>query len=169
MLAGEPGIGKTRAAQELALYAASDDAQVRLGWCHQQQGSPPFWSWIQPIRSYIQQTDAESLNVQMDAGARDISEIIPEVREKLPNIESVPLPDLQQARFRLFDSTTMRNANTNIQLNIGNSGALVIKNTAKLLGGMVAMSTLYGSISTDSPSKPLPSWLTDPTRWISNT
>jgi len=105
----------------------------------------------------------------MDAGARDISEIIPEVREKLPNIESVPLPDLQQARFRLFDSTTMRNANTNIQLNIGNSGALVIKNTAKLLGGMVAMSTLYGSISTDSPSKPLPSWLTDPTRWISNT
>ncbi len=110
----------------------------------------------------------------MDAGARDISEIIPEVREKLPNIESVPLPNLQQARFRLFDSTTMRNANTNIQLNIGNSGALVTKNTAKLLGGMVlvrmvAMSTLYGSISTDSPSKPLPSWLTDPTRWISNT
>ena len=98
----------------------------------------------------------------MDAGARDISEIIPEVREKLPNIESVPLPDLQQARYRLFDSTTMRNANTNIQLNIGNSGALVIKNTAKLLGGMVlvgmvVMSTLYRSISADSPSKLLPS------------
>ena len=56
----------------------------------------------------------------------------------------------------------MRNANTNIQLNIGNSGALVIKNTAKLLGGMVlvgmvAMSTLYRSISADSPSKLLPS------------
>ena len=162
MLAGEPGIGKTRAAQELALYAESDDAQVRLGWCHQQQGSPPFWSWIQPIRSYIQQTDAESLNVQMDAGARDISEIIPEVREKLPNIESVPLPNLQQARFRLFDSTPMRNANTNIQLNFDNSGALVIKYTAKLLGGMVlvgmvVMSTLYRSISADSPPKLLPS------------
>ncbi len=28
MLAGEPGIGKTRAALELALYAESDDAQV---------------------------------------------------------------------------------------------------------------------------------------------
>ena len=63
---------------------------------------------------------------------------------------------------RLFDSTTMRNANTNIQLNIGNSGALVIKNTAQLLGGMVlvgmvVMSTLYRSISADSPSKLLPS------------
>ena len=68
----------------------------------------------------------------------------------------------------------MRRANTNIQLNIGNSGALVIKNTAKLLGGMVlvgmvAMSNLYRSISADSPSKLLPSWLTYPTRWISNT
>ena len=163
MLAGEPGIWKARTAQDLALYAESDDARVWWGWCHEQRGAPPIWPWIQPIRSYIQQTDAESLNVQMDAGARDISEIIPEVREKLPNIESVPLPDLQQARFRLFDSTTMRNANTNIQLNIGNSGALVIKNTAKLLGGMVlvgmvAMPTLYGPISIDSPSKPLPSW-----------
>ena len=68
MLAGAPGIVKTRAAQELALYAESDDAQVRLGWCHQQQGSPPFWSWIQPIRSYIQQTDAESLDIQMGRG-----------------------------------------------------------------------------------------------------
>ena len=51
----------------------------------------------------------------------------------------------------------MRNANTNIQLNIGNSGALVIKNTAKFLVGMVIMSTLYRSISADSPSKLLPS------------
>ena len=134
----------------------------------------PFWPWIQLIRSYIQQTDAESLNFQMGPGANSISKIIPEVREKLPNIESVPLPDLQQARFRLFDSITMRNSKTNIQLNIGNSDALVIKNTAKSLGGMVlvgivAMSTLFGSVSANSPSKLLPLWLTDPTRWISNT
>ena len=68
----------------------------------------------------------------------------------------------------------MRNSKTNIQLNIGNSDALVIKNTTKSLGGMVlvgivAMSTLFGSVSANSPSKLLPSWLTDPTRWISNT
>ena len=68
----------------------------------------------------------------------------------------------------------MRNSKTNIQLNIGNSDALVIKHTTKSLGGMVlvgivAMSTLFGSVSANSPFKLLPSWLTDPTRWISNT
>ena len=104
MLAGEPGIGKTRLAQELASHAESLGAQVLWGWCYEQQGAPPYWPWVQPIRSYIQQTDAESLGIQMGPGAADISEIIPEVREKLPNIESVPPLDPQQARFRLFDS-----------------------------------------------------------------
>ena len=52
----------------------------------------------------------------------------------------------------------MKYANTNIQLNIGNSGALVIKNTAKLLGGlalagMLLMAATFGSVSADSPSK----------------
>jgi hypothetical protein len=54
----------------------------------------------------------------------------------------------------------MRNANLNLgdlQSNIGNSGALVIKNTTKMLiglavAGMVAMATIFGSVSADSPS-----------------
>ncbi len=52
----------------------------------------------------------------------------------------------------------MQNANTNIQSNTVNSGALVIKNSMKLLGGlalaaMVAMAATFGSVSADSPSK----------------
>jgi hypothetical protein len=52
----------------------------------------------------------------------------------------------------------MKNANTNIQMNIGNPGSLVIKNTLKLVGGlawagMIAMSATLGSVSADSPSK----------------
>ena len=34
MLVGEPGIGKTRTAQELASYAATRGAQVLWGWCY---------------------------------------------------------------------------------------------------------------------------------------
>jgi DNA-binding CsgD family transcriptional regulator len=104
MLAGEPGIGKTRTAQELASYAESLGAQVWWGSCHEQQGAPPYWPWVQPIRSYIQLTDPESLGAQMGAGAADISEIIPEVRDKLPNLDPAPSLEPVQARFRLFDS-----------------------------------------------------------------
>jgi hypothetical protein len=34
MLVGEPGIGKTRTAQELAAYAKSRGTQVLWGWCY---------------------------------------------------------------------------------------------------------------------------------------
>ena len=33
MLTGEPGIGKTRTAQELASYAEGQGAKVLWGWC----------------------------------------------------------------------------------------------------------------------------------------
>lgn len=104
MLAGEPGIGKTRLAQELASYAESMGAQVWWGSCYEQQGAPPYWPWVQPFRSYIQQTDSELLGVQMGPGAADIAEILPEVRDKLPDLEPASPLEPEQARFRLFDS-----------------------------------------------------------------
>ena len=46
MLAGEPGIGKTRTAQELAIYAETHGAQVLWGRCYEENGTPPYWPWI---------------------------------------------------------------------------------------------------------------------------
>ena len=41
MVAGEPGIGKTRTAQELASYAESLGSRVLWGWCYERDGAPP--------------------------------------------------------------------------------------------------------------------------------
>ena len=107
MLVGEPGIGKTRTSQELTAYAEERGAQVLLGRCHEQAGMPPYWPWVQPVRTSIQQKTPEMLRREMGAGAADIAELIPEVHGKLPNLEPAPaLEDLEQARFRLFDSIT---------------------------------------------------------------
>ncbi len=46
-LVGEPGIGKTRTAQELATYAGLRSAQVLWGRCYEEQGMPPYWPWVQ--------------------------------------------------------------------------------------------------------------------------
>ena len=43
MLAGEPGIGKTRTAQELAALAEIRGARVLWGRCDEEQGAPPYW------------------------------------------------------------------------------------------------------------------------------
>jgi hypothetical protein len=40
MLTGEPGIGKTRTARELASYAENRGVQVLWGWCYEKQARP---------------------------------------------------------------------------------------------------------------------------------
>ncbi len=37
MLVGEPGIGKTRTAQEVATYAEDKGARVLWGWCYEEE------------------------------------------------------------------------------------------------------------------------------------
>ena len=106
MLVGEPGIGKTRTSQELAAIATLRGAQALWGRCHSTEGAPPYWPWLQVIRSYVQGHDPEQLGFQMGAGAADIAEVVPELRERLPDLEPPPALEPQQARFRLFDSTT---------------------------------------------------------------
>lgn len=51
LLAGEPGIGKTRTAQELASYAENRGAKVFWGRCYEEEGAPPYWPWVQAMRS----------------------------------------------------------------------------------------------------------------------
>ena len=106
MLAGEPGIGMTRIAQELASWANDQGVQTLWGWCYEQEGATPYWPWVQPIRSYVQNTDAQALDAQMGPGAADICEIIPQVRDELPCLEPASPLEPAQSRFRLFDSIT---------------------------------------------------------------
>ena len=49
-LVGEPGIGKSRMAAELASRAGERGAAVLLGRCSQDDGAPPLWPWRQVLR-----------------------------------------------------------------------------------------------------------------------
>ncbi|MDP8938033.1 MAG: AAA family ATPase [Actinomycetota bacterium] len=48
---GEPGIGKTRLAQELAGSALAAGTAVAWGRCVEAEGAPAFWPWRQVLRS----------------------------------------------------------------------------------------------------------------------
>ena len=106
-LVGEPGIGKTRTAEELATYARMRGAQVLWGRCHESRGAPPYWPWVQAIRSYVRERDPERLRSEMGTGATDVAEIVSDVKERIPDLKPAPaMSDPEQARFRLFDSIT---------------------------------------------------------------
>ena len=115
MLVGEPGVGKSRTAQELAAYAKLRGAQILWGRCYEERGMPPYWPWVQAMRSYVRETDPARLQSELGAGGADIAEIVAEVGERLPDIKPPPALEPDQARFRLFDSiaTFLRAASQN--------------------------------------------------------
>jgi DNA-binding CsgD family transcriptional regulator len=106
LVAGEPGIGKTRLAEELAAQATARGGLVLWGRCWEGVGAPAFWPWIQIVRAYVQTSDPTTLRHDMGAGAADLAELIPAVRDCLPGLPAPPPTEPEAARFRLFDSLT---------------------------------------------------------------
>src|SRR6266511_6106670 len=104
LLAGEPGIGKTRLAEELAAQASARGALVLWGRCWEGEGAPAFWPWIQIVRAYVDGSEPAALRQDMGAGAADIAQLVPALRERLPGLPMPPPTEPEAARFRLFDS-----------------------------------------------------------------
>jgi DNA-binding CsgD family transcriptional regulator len=105
MIAGEPGIGKTRTAQEFSEFALRQGASVLWGRCYEEAGAPPYWPWVQIIRSLLQSRAPETPLGDLGPGAADIADLAPDIRERLPNSGSVArLRDTAEARFRMFEA-----------------------------------------------------------------
>ena len=108
LLVGEPGIGKTRTADELATYAQVRGAKVHWGRCHEGEGAPAYWPWVEAIRSYVREADPVALQWEMGQGGAEIAQVVPEVAELLGKEPAAGESELEpeQARFRLFDAIT---------------------------------------------------------------
>jgi hypothetical protein len=113
MLVGEPGIGKTRTAQELETYARIRGGQALWGRAHEAAGAPAYWPWVQALRAHVASVEPQMLSTQLGSGAVEVARVVSEVRERLPGLPP-PGADLEpeSAQFRLFDAiaTFLKNA-----------------------------------------------------------
>ena len=101
---GNPGIGKTRTAEEFAARAQSRGAAVLWGRCFEGEECPPYGPWIAALRSHVLEVEAPVLRQAMGDGAADVAEVLPELRRKLGELDSpVRLPAADGER-RLFSS-----------------------------------------------------------------
>ncbi|MGI8553090.1 MAG: ATP-binding protein, partial [Dehalococcoidia bacterium] len=112
LLAGEPGIGKTRLAEELARQAAQQGVTVLWGRCWEGEGAPPFWLWREILKAYSDQQSPLTLRAELGSGAAVLTQLLPELRERLPDLTDPPVLEPEAARFRLFEavSQTLHNA-----------------------------------------------------------
>ena len=106
-LAGEPGVGKSRLAQEAASHARAKDLRVVWGRCWEHGGAPAYWPWVQVLRGLTRGVEPAQLSNWMGQGAVEIAQIAPELRNQmggLPELPSASLGQPEKARFRLFNS-----------------------------------------------------------------
>jgi DNA-binding SARP family transcriptional activator len=105
LLVGEPGVGKSRLAEELARHARAQGAQLLIGRCWEAGGAPAFWPWVQSFRAYLRASDRDDLIEELGPGAAEIAPILPELYELIPELPQPTAPESEGARFRLFQAT----------------------------------------------------------------
>jgi len=112
LLAGDPGIGKSRLAGEAAAHARDRGFTVAWGRCWEADGAPAYWPWVQALRALVRGVGSDQLRAQLGAGAPFVGQIVAEVAEILPEVGPPPPMDAEAARFRLFDAVAafLRNA-----------------------------------------------------------
>jgi class 3 adenylate cyclase len=106
LLAGEPGIGKTRLAEEIAKYAAARGVRVIWGRCWEGGGAPPFWPWIQLIREVVRLFSDQML-AQAGSDLTRVAQLVPELRMSNSGLASELKDETLlkgSERFNLFDA-----------------------------------------------------------------
>jgi hypothetical protein len=106
MLVGEPGIGKTRLAEEFAVYAGLRGAQVLTGHCYEGESSLPYRPFVEAFRQYTRSRPDAELRAQLGPGAPEIATLVSEIRQRFPDIEVAAKLDPDAERLRLFESIT---------------------------------------------------------------
>lgn len=106
LLVGEPGIGKSRLADEIAREARARGARVVVGRAWEAGGAPAYWPWVQSLRALVHELDDDDLRGLLGVGAGELAALLPELRERLPGLPSSTEDDGEGARFRLFEAVS---------------------------------------------------------------
>jgi DNA-binding winged helix-turn-helix (wHTH) protein len=103
LISGEPGIGKSRLAEEFGAHATALGAAFVTARCTEADGSPPFWPWTQILRGILR-GDRQLISWPATVQS-ELRRLIPDEASDVgqPAIEE---GDASRARFRLFDAVT---------------------------------------------------------------
>ena len=89
MLVGEPGIGKTRLAEEFGVYAGLRGAQVLTGHCYEGEVGVPYLPFVEAFREYTRGRPDETVRGELGQGAPEVATLVSEVRQRFPDIPAV--------------------------------------------------------------------------------
>jgi DNA-binding SARP family transcriptional activator/tetratricopeptide (TPR) repeat protein len=105
LIAGEPGIGKTRLAAELALMAQGDGARVLYGRCDEGLGVP-YQPVVEAFREFVEGYDDGDLLPALGRYSGELVRLAPELLDRHPDLPSPMQSDPATEQYRLFEAVT---------------------------------------------------------------
>ena len=100
MIGGEPGIGKTRLAEELVLEARQRGVLAWTGHCYDMEGAPPYIPFVEMLESAARLVPAAALRDALSDSAPEVAKLLPGLRHLFPDIPPpLELPPEQERRY----------------------------------------------------------------------
>ncbi len=104
LVGGPPGVGKTRLAAELARIAENAGFLSLWGSWREDSDLPEYWVLRRVLRKVLRELHLMEQGIGLDSALSELSSLMPEIRDSLPELSS-PLADAgTQGRLRLFDA-----------------------------------------------------------------
>src|SRR6185503_9533396 len=120
LLAGGPGVGKSRLALEMADRASADGFRVLVGHCYERDEPFPFLPFAEILESGLAQAASlDDYRRSLGDAAAELAQIAPRIRRILPELpEPRELPPQQRRRylFQSFSDALARTARARPQL-----------------------------------------------------
>jgi DNA-binding CsgD family transcriptional regulator/tetratricopeptide (TPR) repeat protein len=99
---GEPGIGKTRLAEEMSA-AAAQRAAVAWARCVDADVAPPYWPWAEALRGLLRTIALDELQLTVSCLER-LSALVPDLAHHPATADRFAALQTGSARFQLFDA-----------------------------------------------------------------
>ncbi len=105
LVAGEPGVGKTRLSAELARKVHDQGATVLAGRCDEDLGVP-FQPFVEALRHLADHAAPSELPERLGRYAGELERLLPGLRDRLPDAPPPLQSDPETERYRLFEAVT---------------------------------------------------------------
>jgi len=105
LLAGEPGIGKTRLSAELAGEAHRQGATVLYGRCDEEL-SVPYQPWVEAMSYLVEQLDDDALEPIVAKHGPELALLLPQLRWRFPDMRVSSTADAETERYMLLQAVT---------------------------------------------------------------
>jgi hypothetical protein len=103
LLAGEPGIGKTRLATETALTAQAEGATVLFGACDEDVGAP-YRPFVEALRHYVAHAADESLAAHVQVHKGELRRLVPDLARRVPELPAPQVAEAETERYLMFEA-----------------------------------------------------------------